>query len=194
VAEWAAAHAGAGPASIDIVGVVDRERLGDKGLADGEETVTSPSGYSVRVRWSYLLVTSLITEDQNNLIGYETLRPLGEIEAAWTAAVIEVRAPDGVLLDVMATRTLPALISDVLDGRYRTTALDPDTGVEVAAAGVLACIRMAADKEREQLQDALANGFIDEGTAVQALEQVNSAEEGALKRYSAYFDRLENIE
>jgi hypothetical protein len=188
---WAAQQAGPVP-SILLLGVLDLQRL-ERQLEDSAENIPTAGGVTLRLIIRFIRVPSLVTEDVTNLVGYEATRGAGAIEATWTSAVLEVRNADGALVDVRGTRTLPATFAELLDADPPVVPLTKATGVAGAAMGVLVCIRQAATTERDELVRAGAARLLDGDTLRHELKRVRAEEKGALKRYRAFFDALDDL-
>lgn len=188
---WAKLATRPAPVRISVIGIVDEGRLGGAALTNVEEFVTTACGQKLQVTVDFIRASSLVAEDVNELVGYDALRPIGEIEATWSSAIVILDDDHGRTVSVLGTRSLPATFADLLvSGHHGTAPLDKNFATTSEAFGVLMCIRQAASKERDELRRAREENLLTDEEFDAGLKRVSGAESGALKRYSRFFDAL----
>jgi hypothetical protein len=173
---------------VEVLGVLDLSR---GKLPDPEEMILpAKSGKEIRVRSEVLGVTSLVTEDRVELVGYDSLRIRGGVSAQWSSAVVLVEDDTSKVVQVIGTRSLAVTFGDLLDGHIRPVALDEPMVAMSQALAVRMSISEAARQERDELQRALRKGLVNPGEYDEEMRRISAAEKGARKRYEKFFARL----
>ena len=143
------------PHTIEIHGLLDRSR-----------TLHAPPTRSERDSRGVITATlhpvpRLITEDAAAMVGFESMRSIGGLQARWDAATVEVRDGEDVLT-VIGTSNLAHTVSELVDRMEAGGSMDGDF---IAASTYMAML-MQLDTERRrvlgELERARSNGLIDD--------------------------------
>ena len=145
------------PKRVEIVGALDRSRGHSP-----EPTITNqPTGYSVETR--FIPVPRIITEDNEEWIGYDRLKSIGGLKSLWGTAIVEVVDDEtGAPVTVIGTGNLAHVVGELTAKCPVGPTLDKTSLATSLYMAGINIIRLEREKEVRHLTKAKAAKLIDE--------------------------------
>jgi len=154
------------PAHVEIHGLLDKSRT-PVVLANSD--TQNAFGH---VKTIFHHVPKLITEDKNELIGYDSLRNMGGLEPIWGATTVEVRDGNDIL-SIIGTSNVARTIEDLIrSGPQNLTPLDGNFSNASRYMALLTMLKNELSRSLIGLERAKNAGLMDNDTWLKEREAV----------------------
>lgn len=168
--------------SVDVVGVLDLSRVQDP-PQDDERTIRGATEQVSVVSTRFIRVPRIITEDVNQLIGYDGLRKCLGLRGHWTAAAIDVRRGQD-MLHWVGTPNIAHEMDALVDRNWSCAPLDPEVGRLGAAISFRTVLQNAFERETTEADRARERKLLTDEEYIQEIQVAQKRLNGAKKRFA----------
>lgn len=171
-------------ALVDLVAV----RESEDSIASEQLTLHPKLGQQVPLAVTYLTVPDLVTEDQNELVGYDALKQDDTFAAIGINALARVVDDAGKCVAISGGGDVAGSVQRWLRNPPRTQPLTPEEERTVKQAAVTQILENQRDRERSAVLEMANRRVIDVTTRDAELQRVEKRFQGAFVRERAVFE------